>query len=139
MATKDELIKTVKVIAGLLRSGNLDEAYAGYRDLFSNPDFAEHRPEDQRSALKFMVLAKGVPQRPTPMMVEAHQAAADQLTELVKKFAEPGDHELLGVCHVLLGDEPLASTIMREGLRLERARNAQSDLCGSLMKRISLI
>ena len=29
--------------------------------LFSQPDFGQHRPEDQRSALRLMILAKGAP------------------------------------------------------------------------------
>jgi hypothetical protein len=109
--------------------------------LFSRPDFTEHRPEDQRSALKLMILAKGAPdpEKATPEMVDAHRTAAEQLTELISKFGEPGDHEMLGVCHLVLGDPNTASAIMRAGLALERQRNAQSDLCGSLMKRISLI
>jgi hypothetical protein len=139
MATKDELIQTVKVIATSWRAGKLDEAYAAYRDLFSKPDFSEHRPEDQRSALKLMILAKGAPNRTTPEMVEAHRVAAEHLTELVSKLGEPADHEMLGVCHLVLGNEDTASAIMRAGLAIERARNSGSDLCGSLMKRISLI
>ena len=141
MATKDELIQTVKVIATSWRVGKLDEAYAGYRELFSRPDFAEHRPEDQRSALKLMILAKGAPDptRATSDSVEAHRVAAGHLTELVSKHGEPADHEMLGVCHLVLGNEDTASAIMRAGLALERQRNSGSDLCGSLMKRISLI
>jgi hypothetical protein len=141
MANKDELIQSVKNVVKLWRDGKLAEAYAGYRDLFSQPDFGDHRPEDQRSALKLMVLAKGAPdpERPTPEMVEAHRAAAGPLTDLVSKHGEPSDHEMLGVCHVVLGNMDSASAILRAGLALERQRNPQSDLCGSLMKRISLI
>lgn len=141
MANKDELVQSVKNIVKLWRDAKLEDAYAGYRELFSTPDFGEHRPEDQRSALKLMVLAKGAPdpERPTPMMLEAHQAAVGHLTELVTKFGEPGDHEMLGVCHLVMGNSDSASSIFRAGLALERQRNPQSDLCGSLMKRISLI
>src|SRR4051794_12903618 len=107
MATKDELIQTVKVIATSWRGGKLDDAYAAYRDLFSTPDFGAHRPEDQRSALRLMILAKGAPrpEKATPMMVEAHRAAVELLTELVAKHSEPADHEMLGVCHLVLGNE----------------------------------
>ncbi|HRI65683.1 MAG TPA: hypothetical protein PK156_15655 [Polyangium sp.] len=141
MANKDELIQSVKNIVKLWRDGKLAEAYAGYRNLFSTPEFAEHRPEDQRSALKLMVLAKGAPdpERPTPEMVEAHDAAVGHLTELISKFGDPGDHEMLGVCHLVLGNPESASAVLRAGLAIERVRNPQSDLCGSLMKRISLI
>lgn len=141
MPSKDELVQTIKNIIKLSREGNLDQAYAGYRELFSSPDFTTHRPEDQRQALKLMVLAKGAPdpERATPAMVEAHQAALGPLTELVSNFSDPGDHEMLGVCHLVLGNPETASAILRAGLAMERARNPQSDLCGSLMKRVSLI
>lgn len=141
MATKDELIQSVKNIVKLWRDGKLGEAYTAYRELFSRPDFGEHRPEDQRNALKLMVLAKGAPdpERPTAEMVEAHNAAVGHLTELVTKFGEPADHEMLGVCHLVAGNPETASAIFRAGLALERQRNPQSDLCGMLMKRISLI
>lgn len=141
MASKEELIAAVKIIAKHWRDGRLAEAYLAYRDLFSSPDFGAHRPEDQRSALKLMVLAKGAPdpERPTPEMVEAHQAAVGLLTDLVEKFGDPADHEMLGVCHLVMGNPETASAIWRTGLALERARNPQSDLCGMLMKRISLV
>ena len=141
MANKDELVQSVKNIVKLWRDGKLADAYAGYRNLFSAPDFGEHRPEDQRSALRLMVLAKGAPdpERPTPEMVEAHQIAVGHLTDLVSKFSDPADHEMLGVCHLVLGNPESASAILRAGLAIERSRNPQSDLCGSLMKRISLI
>lgn len=141
MANKDELVQSVKNIVKHWREGKLAEAFTGYQSLFSQPDFNQHRPEDQRQALKLMVMAKGgpSPERATPEMVEAHRAAAQQLTELVSKYGEPADHEMLGICHVVLGNPDTASAIFRAGLALERARNPQSDLCGSLMKHISLI
>jgi hypothetical protein len=141
MATKEELVTAVKALAKYWRDGQLDNAYAGYRDLFSSPDFGEHRPEDQRQALKLMILAKGAPnpERPTPAQVDAHRAAVAPLTDLVSNHGEPSDHEMLGICHLVLGNLDSASSIFRAGLNLERQRNPQSDLCGSLMKRISLI
>jgi hypothetical protein len=141
MASKEELVQSVKNIVKHWRDGKLADAYLAYRDLFSTADFGMHRPEDQRSALKLMVLAKGAPdpERPTPEMVEAHQAAVGHLTDLVSKFADPADHEMLGVCHLVMGNPETASAIWRAGLALERARNPQSDLCGMLMKRISLV
>ncbi len=141
MANKDELVQSVKNIFKLWREGKVAEAFTAYQDLFSRPDFNEHRPEDQRQTLRLMVLAKGGPdpERAPPEMVEAHRIAATVLTDLVTKYGEPADHEMLGVCHVVLGNSETASAIFRAGLALERARNPQSDLCGSLMKRISLI
>jgi hypothetical protein len=104
--TKDDLVKQVKTIVALARGGNLDEAYAGYRALFSDPGFLAQRPEDQRQALKLMVHAKVQVREPTPAMIEAHRAALMPLTELVSSWGEPVDHELLGTCHVLLGNLP---------------------------------
>lgn len=135
--TKDELVAHVKEIHGHAKAGNLDAAYEGYKKLFTNPGFTKNRPEDMRQALKLCVLAKGVPKKPTPAMVEAHRAAVPALTELVSQFDEPGDYEMLGICHVVLGNEQSASNIFKAALKLERERNAASELCGSLMSRLS--
>lgn len=137
--SKEELVLAVKRIVTLARAGDLDGAYAGYRDLFSAPSFLSERPDDQRQVLRLMILAKNVPREATPAMIEAHRAALPALTELVSVHAEPADHEMLGVCHVLLGNAESASRIFRAGLALERERNPSSDLCGELMKRISFI
>lgn len=137
--SKEELVSAVKRIVTLARNGDLDGAYAGYRDLFSAPWFSQQRAEDQRQALRLMVLAKNAPREPTPLMTEAHRAAVPALTELVSIHQEPADHEMLGVCHVVLGNTESASRIFRAGLAIERDRNPSSDLCGELMKRISLI
>lgn len=134
-----ELTQAVKRIIGLGKTDGLDAAYQAYQELFSSPAFPSYRPEDQRAVLKLMILAKGAPGHPTPAMVEAHRAAVAPLTELVSTLKDPADHELLGVCHVVLGNEEGASAIFREGLAIEREKNPQSDLCGALMKRISLI
>lgn len=135
----EALVQKVKGIVATARSGDLDASYAGYGELFSSPEFATYKPEDQRQALRLMVLAKNAPKPPTKAMVEAHRAALGPLTELVSVHAEPADHELLGVCHLVLGNDESASSIFRAGLAIERERNPQSDLCGELMKRISLI
>jgi hypothetical protein len=137
--TKDDLVAAVKRIVTLARGGDLDGAYAGYRDLFGDPGFLSLRPDDQRQALRLMILAKNAPHKPTPAMMEAHRAAVPALTELVSVHAEPADHEMLGICHVILGNADSASAIFRAGLAIERERNPSSDLCGELMKRISLI
>jgi hypothetical protein len=135
----EALISAVKDIVALAKNGDFDGAYAGYRALFGSAEFVTYRPEDQRQALKLMVLAKGVPETPTPAMVEAHRAALGPLTELVSAHGEPSDHELLGVCHVVLGNEESASNIFKAGLVIERERDASSVLCGALMKRVSML
>ena len=133
------LVTAIKDIVGRAKSGDIQGAYQGYRDLFASPAFAGYRVEDQRQALQLMVLMKGAPKPATRTMVEAHAAAGRLLGELVSAHGEPSDHELLGICHVVLGDEASASTVFRAGLALERARDPQSKLCGTLMKRVSMV
>ena len=135
----EALSEAVKAVIAKAKEGGLDEGYAGYKALFASPAFASYRPEDQRLALRLMVLLKGAPQVPTAAMKEAHRVAAGLLTALVSAHAEPADHELLGVCHVVLGDEASAAAVFRAGLDLERARDPQSKLCGTLMKRVSTV
>src|SRR5262249_20907626 len=101
--------------------------------------FLTLRPEDQRQALRLMVHAKVQVRAPTPAMIEAHRAALMPLTELVSVHGEPSDHELLGTAHALLGNTQSADRIYRAGLAIERERNPSSDLCGELMKKISLL
>lgn len=133
----EALVQAVKKIVGLAKDGDLDGAYNGYRDLFASGDFADYRVEDQRQALRLMVSMKGMPKPPTGAVVEAHRAASVRLAQLVSAHAEPADHELLGMCHVVLGNEAEASSVFRAGLALERERSPQSKLCGVLMKRVS--
>lgn len=133
----EALVTAVKAIVAKVRAGNLDEGYAGYRDLFSSPAFATYEANDQRQSLRLMIHAKSPPQ--TPAMVEAHRAAIAPLTDLVSKHNDPGDYEMLGMCHVAVGNEAGAMSVFRAGLDLERVRNAQSDLCGAFMRRISML
>ncbi len=135
----DALVQSIKGIIALAKAGDVDGSYQGYKELFSSPEFRSFRPEDQRQALRLMVHAKGAPSRATPAMLDAHRSALEPLTELVSEHGDPADHEMLGMCHVLLGNEESASAIFRAGLTIERDKNPQSDLCGSLMKRVSLL
>jgi hypothetical protein len=135
----EELVSKVKVIVGHARAGKLDEAYAGYKALFASPAFRRYDVAEKRQALRLMIHAKGVPDPPSPAMVEAHRAAIEPLTELVSEHGEPADYEMLGMCHVAVGNIDGAGTVFRAGLAIERERNAQSDLCGAFMKRISMI
>jgi hypothetical protein len=135
----EQLATAVKQIAAIWKTGDIDAGYDAYRTLFESADFLSYRPQDQRQALKLMVLAKSPPGQPSAAMIEAHRAALVPLTELVSTFSEPADHEMLGICHVLLGNEAAASAIFKAGLAIERERSPQSDLCGALMRRISLL
>lgn len=132
------LVQSVKDIAGKAKAGDMEGAYLGYRDLFASEAFASYRVEDQRQALRLMILAKGLPARPTAAMEEAYRAASTLLSGMLQ-HGEPADHELLGVCQVMLGDEAGASETFRAGLAIERQRDPQSKLCGTLMKRVSMV
>jgi hypothetical protein len=135
----EALVSAVKAIVADVRAGKLDAAFAAYKALFVSPAFAGYDAHDQRQALKLMIHAKGLPDPPTPAMVEAYRAAVGPLTELVSKHNEPADYELLGMCHVAVGNEEGAGQVFRAGLAIERQRNVQSDLCGAFMKRISML
>jgi hypothetical protein len=137
--TKEELVAGVKQAVALAKEMKVDAMYDAYIAVFSNPGFGKNRPEDQRQALKLMVQFKGAPRPASPKMIAAHQAAQAPLTELVSLYSEPGDFEMLGIGHVHLGRSDAASTMFREGLKIERERNPSSDLCGVLMRRISEI
>ncbi len=136
--SKEALVAAVKDIVTLSRSGDVEGSYDGYAALFARPDFSDNRPEDQRQALKLLVLAKRQGQ-PSAKLIEAHRAALAPLTDLVSKHNEPEDFEMLGICHLLVGNEQAAANMFRHGLTLERERNAASDLCGRLMTRVSSI
>jgi hypothetical protein len=131
-----ELVQAIKWIIGRAKGGDVDGAYDGYRELFASDSFRAYRPEDQRQALKLMIFMDGAPKTMTPAMVEAHRAAIEPLTELVS-LGESSDHELLGICHVAVGNEAGASAIFKAGLAIERERDPQSKLCGVLMRRVS--
>jgi hypothetical protein len=131
------LIERIKEIVGRAKGGDLDGAYDGYRDLFASGDFASYAVGDQRQALRLMISMKNTPRPATPAMAEAHRTASALLSALVAAHRDPADHELLGICHVVLGDEAGASNVFRAGLALERERDPQSKLCGVLMKRVS--
>jgi len=133
-----ELVEAIRGIVATARGGDLEAAYGGYRALFAAPAFHGHEAKDQRQALKLMVHAKGAPPS-TPAMVEAHRAALGPLMDLVSAHGDPADYEMLGMCQLATGDEASAAQSFRTGLTLERERNAQSDLCGALMKRVSML
>jgi len=134
----EALVKSVKDIAAASKAGDTEGAYRGYHDLFASDVFASYRVEDQRQALRLMITAKGLPSKPTPAMSEAYAIAVSCLTRMLP-LGEAADHELLGICQVMLGDEASASETFKAGLAIERQRDPQSKLCGTLMKRVSMI
>lgn len=135
----EKLVQSIKAIVARAKDGDMDAVYRGYRDLFADPAFVQYRVEDQRQALRLMVMMKGAPEPATPAMIDAHRVAITPLRQLVEVHRDAKDHELLGICHVVMGDEAAAMGVFKAGLALERARSPQSDLCGVLMKRVSML
>lgn len=133
------LVATIKSIVSRARAGDIASAYAAYAELFASEAFRGYAAQDRRQALRLMVHAKGVPDPPTPAMVEAYRAAVEPLSALVAELGEPVDYEMLGICQVAVGDEAAAGQSFRAGLAIERERNVQSDSCGTFMKRISML
>lgn len=128
------LIARIKEIIGLAKRGKVPEAYGEYAALFTSQSFLACSIDDRRATIKLVVSAKVPPNNPAPHVVGAYRAAMRALEEAIGAAAEPADFELLGICCMVVGDEKRAGDLFRTGLRLERARNPQSDLCGSLMK-----
>ena len=135
----EELVAAVKIIIGQAKAGKVDESYVGYAQLFSSAAFKGYPEADQRQALKLMILAKGIPTFPSPAIAAAHKSALVPIQALVAAHDEPADYELLGLCFVRVGDEASARTAFQRGLELERARNSQSPLCGTLMKWVASV
>jgi hypothetical protein len=133
----EALVTALKKILTLSKNGRMAEAYEEYEQLFSAAAFAGYRPEEQRQALKLMVLAKAHP-TDNEAVRKAHRAALIRLKVLVQQdSSEPADQELLGVTHLFLGDERAASAAFQAGLDVERVRNPQSELIATLMRRVS--
>ena len=138
MAT-EALVAEVKRIVALAKAGNADDAYKGYAALFRSPQFKTYPMEEQRSAIKLVANIKVPPSRPSPAQLDAFKAAIEPLTEILGALGDPQDFQWLGICCMVTGDEKRAGELFRTGLKLERERNPQSDLCGSLMKWVAAV
>lgn len=133
------LVSRVKEILAMAKAGQVDEAYKAYAAFYRSAEFRTYPMDDQRSALKLVVNAKVPPSRATEAQIDAYRAALEPLTEMLGALGEPIDFQLLGICCVVTGDDKRAGELFRTGLRLERERNPQSDLCGSLMKWVAAV
>jgi hypothetical protein len=132
----EELVGALKKIHTLSKNGRADDAYREYAALFSSDAFGRYRPADRRHALRMMVLAKTHPAA-ADQLKAAHRAALARIEALVATESEAQDQELLGLTHLALGDEKAAAAAFQAGLTLERAKNPQSELVATLMRRIS--
>lgn len=132
----ERFVEAVKKIVLVLKSGRTDEGYQQYADLLSAASFSEYRPDDQRQALKMLLLAKPPATRTDPV-VDAYRVALARIQALVDAFADPADYEMLGVARLQLEERQAAVAAFQTALKLERARNPASELCGSLERRVS--
>lgn len=135
-AKNEAFVEAVKKIMLVLKSGKTDEGYGQYADLLSSTSFAEYRPDEQRQALKLLLLAKA-PDSRSDAVQRAYKIALSRIQTLVDTHAEPADYEMLGVAHVQLEDPAAATNAFEIALKLERARNPASDLCTSLGRRLA--
>ncbi len=135
----EALVQQVKQILALAKVGKTDEAYAGYAQLFQSPDFATFPADKKRQAIKLAVNIRVAPNKPPSSMVDAYRAAMRPLEAMIQECDDPADYELFGICCVITGDEHRAADFFRKGLELERGRNPQSNLCGSLMKWVASV
>ncbi len=133
-----ELVTTLKEIRAMAKDGRVAESYRQLGMLIGTAAFAACRADDRRRALRLLVFAK--PQSTAlEDRVQAHNAAVPALQLLVVEHHDPADYEMLGMAYVALGEPEKATEIWKRALELERGRNPGSDLCGSLMRRVSAI
>lgn len=138
MGRNEELVSVLKTIAGMMRSGQADEAHGEYARLFADPSFDALRPDEQRQVLRLMVIPK-VKSAPSESVLEAHRSAMPKLEALAATPGEAVDYELLGVAQVTLGNVDAAREAFASALAMERAKSPGSELVGTLMKRMSEI
>ncbi len=138
MAT-EALVAQVKQILALAKAGNVEDAFKGYAALYRSPEFRTYPMEEQRQAIKLVANIKVPPNKPSAAQIDAFRAAIEPLSEVLGALGSPEDFQWLGICCLVTGDEKRAGELFRTGLKLERERNPQSDLCGSLMKWVAAV
>ncbi|CAN5515288.1 hypothetical protein BH09MYX1_BH09MYX1_41960 [soil metagenome] len=134
----ERFVEAVKRIVLVLKSGRTDEGYQQYADLLTAASFAAYRPDDQRQALKMLLLAKPPALRTDPVSA-AYRAAISRIQELIDAHADAADYEMLGVAQLQLDEKGAAVTAFEVALKLERARNPTSDLVSNLERRLSQV
>lgn len=138
VSRNEELLAALKTIAGMVRSGQADEAHVEYARLFVDPSFEALRPDEQRQVLRLMVIPKVKPP-PSDGVLAAHRIAMPKIEQLASTPGDAIDYELLGVAQVTLGNVDAAREAFASALAMERAKNPGSELVGTLMKRMSEI
>ncbi len=133
---KEQLLRALGAIFALAKGGRVEEAYREYGALCSSPAFADQSPDEQRQALKLLVVLT-VPAVPSDAMRDAHRAALDRASALVERIGDPGDYELMGLCQMALNESKAGGETFRKALEIEIARNPQSELCARLKRHVS--
>ena len=134
----ERFVEAVKKIVLVLKSGRTDDGYQQYADLLRAGSFTQYRPDDQRQAIKMLLLAKPPAVRTEPVSAAFH-AAIDRIQALIDAHADPADYEMLGVARLHLEEKEAAHTAFEVALKLERARNPASDLVSNLERRLSQV
>ena len=134
----ERFVEAVKKIVLVLKSGRTDDGYQQYADLLRAGSFTQYRPDDQRQAIKMLLLAKPPAVRTEPVSAAFH-AAVDRIQALIDAHADPADYEMLGVARLHLEEKQAAHTAFEVALKLERARNPSSDLVSNLERRLSQV
>ena len=135
-AEKEQLLSALGAIFALAKGGRVEDAYREYSALCNSPAFADQSPDEQRQALKLLVVL-AVPALPSDAMREAHRAALNRASALVERIGDPGDYELMGLCQMALNESKAGGETFRKALELEVARNPQSELCARLKRHVS--
>jgi hypothetical protein len=135
-AEKEQLRSALGGIVALAKGGRVEDAYREYASLCRRSAFVDQSPEEQRQALKLLVVL-AVPAVPSDAMRDAHRAALDRASALVERIGDPGDYELMGLCQVALNESKAGGDTFRKALELEIAKNPQSDLCARLKRHVS--
>ncbi len=133
-----ELVTSLKAAIGLTRQGRFQDAYRQFAALFADFGFSTYTPDEQRQALRLMLIPKMKPP-PSDVVLDAHRAAVFRLKNLTEAHNDAGDYELLGIAYLALEDAEAARVAFTTGLSIERARDPGSALVGALMKRVSEI
>ena len=133
---KEQLLSALGNVVSLAKGGRVEDAYREYAVLCASPAFADQSTEEQRQALKLLVVL-AVPPIPSDAMRAAHRAALDRASALVERIGAPADYELMGLCQMALNESKAGGDAFRKGLELEIARNPQSELCARLKRHVS--
>jgi hypothetical protein len=137
-AKKEQLLSALGNVVTLAKGGRVEDAYREYATLCASPAFADQSTEEQRQALKLLVVL-AVPPVPCDAMRDAHRAALNRASALVERIGAPADYELMGLCQMALNECKAGGETFRKGLELEMARNPQSDLCARLKRHVSAL